>query len=232
MKVGSIPIYKLAVFSSRVYFILTGGIRAVNPENVPRTGGLLVAPIHLTSLDPTALACTMPHRRLLAMAKEELWNNKLFGWLIGQIGAFPVKRGEGDTESIRMSIAVLEAGYALLVFPEGTRGDAKTLLPMNRGVAMLAKKTGVPVVPAGIIGTRPRRRGVVVAYGKPFTYAEMATGASEKENRELFLRRLEDDIARLCTENGLPIRTSSASPAPPAAVLQPSQTADPGSSSS
>jgi hypothetical protein len=82
---------------------------------------------------------------------------------------------------------------------------------MNRGVAMLAKKTGVPVVPAGIVGTRPKRRGVVVAYGKPFTYAECSTGANEKENREIFLKRLEDEIARLCTENGQPIKTASQS---------------------
>jgi len=158
------------------------------------------------------------------MAKEELWKNKLFGWLIGQIGAFPVRRGEGDTESIRMSIAVLEAGHALLVFPEGTRGDAQTLLPMARGVAMLAKKTGVPVVPAGIVGTKPKRRGVVVAYGKPFTYSELATGSNERENRELFLRRLEDEIARLCTENGLPIRTSSAEKSQSEAARPESQT--------
>ena len=56
---------------------------------------------------------------------------------------------------------------------------------MARGVAMLAKKTGVPVVPAGIVGTKPKRRGVVVAYGKPFTYAELATGKNERENREI-----------------------------------------------
>ncbi len=232
MKVGSVFIYKLAVAVSNLYFALNGGIRAVNPENVPNTGGVIVAPIHLTSVDPTALACTMPHRRLLAMAKEELWKNKLFGWLIGQIGAFPVRRGEGDTESIRMSIAVLEAGHALLVFPEGTRGDGQTLLPMNRGVAMLAKKTGVPVLPAGIVGTKPKRKGVVVAYGKPFTYAEMATGKNEKENREIFLKRLEDEIARLCSENGLPVRTASSSISQSGVDHRPQQTEDPSSGSS
>src|ERR1700722_14267361 len=97
MKVGWVFVYKLAVAVCRAYFLVNGGIRAVNPENMPRTGGVIVAPIHLTSFDPPALACTM-RRRLLAMAKEELWDKKLFGWLIGQIGAFPIKRGEGDTE--------------------------------------------------------------------------------------------------------------------------------------
>jgi 1-acyl-sn-glycerol-3-phosphate acyltransferase len=226
MKVGSILVYKLAVAASNLYFVLNGGIKAVNPENVPAKGGVIVAAIHLTAVDPTALACTMPHRRLLAMAKEELWKNKAFGWLIGKIGAFPVKRGEGDTESIRMSIAVLGAGHALLIFPEGTRGDGKTLLPMNRGVAMLAKKTGVPVTPAGIVGTRPKRRGVIVAYGKPFTYAEAATGKNERENRDLFLRRLEDEIARLCTENGLPIRTASSYSGQSEAARPPQQAED------
>ena len=210
MKIGSVLVYRLAVWSCDLYFAINGGVRSVNGERVPARGGVIIAPIHLTSFDPPALACTMRHRRLLAMAKEELWKNPIFGWIIGQIGAFPIRRGEGDTESIRMSIALLEAGNALLVFPEGTRGDGSTLLPMNRGVAMLAKKTGVPVIPVGIVGTKPKRRGVIVAYGEPILY-EQFKGSSEKEARDLFLKELEGRIADLCTRNGLPVRTLSES---------------------
>jgi 1-acyl-sn-glycerol-3-phosphate acyltransferase len=210
MKVGSLLVYRLAVWSCDVYFALNGGIKGFNADRIPKEGGVIVAAVHLTAVDPVALACTMRHRRLLALAKEELWKNKIFGWLIGQIGAFPIKRGEGDTESIRMSIAVLEDGQALLVFPEGTRGDGKTLLPMNRGVAMLAKKTGVPVVPVGIVGTKPKRRGVEVAYGQPLFYEDFK-GGSEKETRERFLTALENQIAELCTKHGLPIKTASES---------------------
>lgn len=211
MKIGSLLVYRIAVTAFDIYFRRHGGIKAIDPHHVPATGGVIIAPIHLTDKDPPALACTMRHRRLLAMAKEELFKKKIYGWVIRQIGAFPIKRGEGDTDAIRLAISVLEAGEALLVFPEGSRGDGTRLLPMQRGPAMLAKKTGVPIVPVGIVGSRPKRKGVVVAYGKPFTYAEIAVGSNEKENREMFAKHLEAQIVELCNAHGLPVKSASSS---------------------
>lgn len=152
------------------------------------------------------------------MAKEELFDHKLFGWLIGKMGAFPIKRGAADTEAVRFTMQVLEAGHSLIVFPEGTRSDGVTMLPIERGVAMLAKKTGVPVVPVGVCGTQMlmprgrkgiRKQHVTVAFGKPFTYAEVATGANEKENRELFAKELERRILEQCVRGGIPLKSPS-----------------------
>jgi 1-acyl-sn-glycerol-3-phosphate acyltransferase len=148
------------------------------------------------------------------MAKEELFKHPFFGWLINSLGAYPVKRGEGDTESIRRTIALLKEGEAVLIFPEGTRGDGKTIQEMSRGVAMLAKKTEAPVLPVGIIGTnkvmpvgsfKGEKSRVTIAFGRPFTYAEVATSSSEKENRELFSRALQERIVQLCRDNGMPL---------------------------
>jgi 1-acyl-sn-glycerol-3-phosphate acyltransferase len=212
MKIGSLTIYRLAVSYFDFYFRRNGGIREVGAENVPHTGGVIVAPNHLSWADPPAVACTCRHRRVLAMAKEELWKNRLFGWVIGQIGAFPVRRGEADPEAIKFAVQVLNEGECLLMFPEGTRSDGRRMLPITRGVAMLARKTGVPVVPIGIVGTSEvmppdrapkRKREVIVAYGKPFTYAEVAVGGSEKGNREIFARELASRIRALAQEHGL-----------------------------
>ena len=217
MKVGSLFVYRLAVFVFDILFRFTGGLKSVGDKNVPATGGVIIAPVHLSTYDPPALACTMRHRRLLAMAKVELFKNKFFGWIITQIGAFPIRRGESDREAIRFAVKVLEAGETLLVFPEGTRGDGEHLGAINSGPAVLAQKSGAWVVPVGIVGThiafskdpsKKRRHGVVVAYGKPFKYADLATGANERENRALFLTHLESEIIRLCNENGLPIKTA------------------------
>ncbi len=85
---------------------------------------------------------------------------------------------------------------------------------------MLAKRTGVPVVPAGIVGTHrkmprgsalPKFAPVSIVYGKPFTYAEVATGANERENREIFCRELERRIIELCAAQGLTLKTSEKS---------------------
>jgi 1-acyl-sn-glycerol-3-phosphate acyltransferase len=218
-KVGSVFVAKFVRGFFDIVFFFTGGIQAINPENVPSSGGVIIAPIHLSHLDPPALACTMRHRRLLAMAKEELWKNKAFGWLIAQIGAHPVKRGEGDTESIRWCLEQLSAGHALLVFPEGTRGDGTHLLSMARGVAMLAKKSDVPVVPVGIVGTHRilphgsgtrQRSRITVAYGKPLRYSDFAQNKPDTLARTEFLRALAKEIANLCQTNGLPIVTADA----------------------
>ena len=203
MKVGSLLVYRLAVWSFDAFFRTRGGIRATGVENIPSKGGVLICPIHLSNIDPPALACTMRHRRLLALAKEELWDNKIFGWIIGQIGAFPIKRGEADREAIKYAADLLTFGHTLLVFPEGTRGEGKELQPMQAGPAMLAKKTGVPVVPVGIIGTRKGDTGQVkVNYGPAFTFEEMP-GANDREKRSAFNERLASEIVRLCAESGL-----------------------------
>jgi len=198
-----------------LYFGTHGGFRSVNQENLPLTGGVLVAPNHLSHMDPPAVACGTK-RQLIFMAKEELFHVKAFGALISSIGAYPVKRGESDTESIRKTISLLEEGAAVLIFPEGTRGDGETMLDLNRGVAMLAKRTNAPVVPVGIVGTnvvmpKGKKSGgkaeVIVAYGKPFRYSDVATASTEKENRELFTQALQQSILTLCAENGLALKT-------------------------
>ncbi len=192
-----------------------GGLRAVGVENLPRTGGVILAPNHVSHLDPPA-ACCVIDRHVHCMAKEELFRNPLFGRLIRMLAAFPVRRGEGDTEAIRTAMRLVESGEVVLVFPEGTRGDAVSLQSINRGVAMLAKRTGAPVVPVGIVGThivmprdknrKPRKHPIVVAYGSPFTYKEVSTGANDRENRELFARELQVRLAELCRQNGLELK--------------------------
>jgi 1-acyl-sn-glycerol-3-phosphate acyltransferase len=196
------------------YFgVITGGLKSVGKENIPKTGPVIIAPIHVSHLDPPATGCAMYHRRLRFMAKEELFKG-IFGKIIASVGAYPISRGDGDTEAIRKSIDMLNEGEALLVHPEGTRGDGVHMLPINKGVAMLAKRTGAPVVPVGLIGTnivmprgkkKGKRHRITVVFGQPFTYADVATGGNEKEARETFCLILADRIRKLCNDNGFPV---------------------------
>jgi 1-acyl-sn-glycerol-3-phosphate acyltransferase len=212
--------YHFVLNLARMAYGCIGGVRGLDEENVPRKGPLIVAPLHVSHLDPPAVACGT-NRHMRFMAKEELFHNHLFGALIRSLGAFPVSRGSGDTEAIRSAIQMIEGGEAVLIFPEGTRGDGKHIQPINRGVTMLAKRTGAPVMPVGIVGThvalpkgqkKIRRSKIRIVYGQPFSYQEVATGANEKENRELFARELQGRIAALCASNGLPLEIQTSQP--------------------
>ncbi|MFN3730138.1 MAG: lysophospholipid acyltransferase family protein [Fimbriimonadaceae bacterium] len=194
------------------FFGSIGGLKTIHGERVPKDGPLIVAPNHLSVLDPPAIACAI-QRRLNFMAKEELFRG-IFGRLIASVGAFPVRRGEGDSEAIRRAMAMLESGRAVLIFPEGTRGDGESLLPLNRGVALMAKRTGAKVLPMGIVGTQRllpkgskklKRGRITVVVGKPFTYEE-ATRDASGDPRIAFTHRLATDIVDLCREAGLDLR--------------------------
>lgn len=204
--------YLVVLYLAKFAYTLLGNYRAEQRHLVPRSGPVIIAPTHLSHLDPPLVACATP-RQLRFMAKEELFRGAL-GWLIRSLGAFPVRRGEGDTESIRLAISALEADEAVLVFPEGTRGDGVHLGALNKGVPMIAKRTGAAVVPAAIVGThlalpkgssKLRRAKLVVRFGEPLRYEDTATGATEKENRELFLAELARRMMALSSEAGLPL---------------------------
>src|SRR5687767_3374758 len=112
------------------------------------------------------------------MAKEELFESKFFGWFISQLHAFPVKRGTGDRAALKKSIELLEAGWPLVMFPEGTRSETGEMKEPEMGVAMIAYRTGAPVVPVYIHGTNrvmPKGGGITLAqvgivYGKPIVF--------------------------------------------------------------
>ena len=195
----------------------SGGLRIVGRENVPKEGPVILAPIHVSFFDPPVVSCASP-RAVSFMAKEELFKPPVFGPLIRSLGAFPVKRGGVDKSSIRLAIARLQAGGTLIMFPEGTRGDGKTMSPLQAGVAILAKRSGAAVVPVGVCGSHrmmpkgaklPRFSRLKVSFGKPFTWEDVATTGSPHKDRALFAEELAKRIARECGVAGLEVRTAA-----------------------
>ena len=204
-------------FVRNTFFRYTGGLKGIGRENVPKQGAVIIAPYHVSNLDPPAVACTCP-RRLNFMAKEELFKVPILGPIIRSLDAFPLKRGEGDTEAIRHAIAQLEAGKTIIIFPEGSRGDGISIQPLTKGATMLARRTGAQVVPVGIVGThkvlpkgqsKPKRGSMVkVAYGKPFTYQDIEKDFG-KQAKDAFGDFLQQRILELCQENGLALKSAS-----------------------
>lgn len=159
-------------------------------ENVPQ-GGAILAGNHVSYLDPALLWCVTP-RPTHFVAKSELWESGWLGYLLDHFWAFPVRRASADREMIQTATHLLDAGELLGMFPEGTRKhdtDPDTLGEAHGGVAFLALRAGVPVVPVGIAGTeKALPRGakvlrfppVVIRVGTPVYPGEFEGGRKER----------------------------------------------------
>jgi 1-acyl-sn-glycerol-3-phosphate acyltransferase len=180
--------------------------RATGTENLPTTGGFVLAANHWSNLDPWPLAIPLfPHRFLRFMAKAELFWFPL-GPIISAGGAFKVRRGESDGQAISTAIELVREGYAVVMFPEGTRrrkGVRKRQEARWRsGAARIALTARVPLVPAGISGTeRLAHLGPLrVAYGAPIATDDLAE-LQLPEAARVATERLRDAITEL--ERGL-----------------------------
>jgi 1-acyl-sn-glycerol-3-phosphate acyltransferase len=131
---------------------LVGRIEIVGTENIPRQGAFVLAPVHRSNID-FALASLLTKRRMRYMGKASIWKYKFLVPLWDALGAFPVQRGAADREALRTSIAVLESGQALVMFPEGTRQSGPVVQELFDGTAYVAAKTQVPIIPVGIGGS-------------------------------------------------------------------------------
>src|SRR3954453_8860826 len=145
-------------------------------ENVPKRGAVILAANHRSFLDPFVVGCCV-RRPVYFMAKRELFENRLQGWLLNCLGAFPVRRGESDEDSAATSLELLGRGEAVVVFPEGTRIRTGSLGRPKRGVGRLALASGAPVIPVAVKGSDRARRGwfirpvrVAVRCGRPLTF--------------------------------------------------------------
>ncbi len=131
--------------------------RIIGKKNIPKNGPLVVVANHGSHLDPPLLGHALG-RPVSFMAKEELFKVPLLGVLIRACGAYPVKRGSSDREAIRVATARLKAGYATGVFIDGTRqSNGRVNNPMP-GAALLAARSGAPLLPVAIVNSHKALR--------------------------------------------------------------------------
>ena len=167
--------------------------QVVGLENVPKRGPVILASNHVNMLDPPLVAVLVP-RRIVYMGKAELWKTPIIGPLYGLAGFIPVRRFEADLAAMRKAEKALRQNQVLGMFPEGTRSGKPGLGKGQPGTAIIALRTGAPIVPVGVAGTEGvtlprlffRLTRVRVAFGKPF---ELPKG-----------RRINAELVEQCTE--------------------------------
>lgn len=145
-------LYRVFRAMFRILFTVVFRWRVTGLENIPAAGGVIIAPNHTSNIDPPLVGSAL-RRRITVMAKEELFVSAIFAFIIKRLGAFPIKRGAGDRAAIKTAIKLLEEGNVLMLFPEGTRSKTGSLGKAQPGIAMIAMKSQVPVIPVSISGT-------------------------------------------------------------------------------
>ncbi|HYI75852.1 MAG TPA: lysophospholipid acyltransferase family protein [Gaiellaceae bacterium] len=147
-------------------------IELVGRENVPDSGGCILAPNHESIFDPFILGVATT-REIRFMAKSELFGNRALAGVLRALGAFPVERGGGDHVAMSEAAELLRRGEVLGMFPQGTSKQLARR-PWHRGAARLALVTGTPIVPVRMTGTRavPLRTRVRIVVGEPIEVEE------------------------------------------------------------
>lgn len=201
-------------------------------RNLPRHGGVIIAPTHRSNLD-TPMIGASASRPLRYFAKSGLFKGPITTWMLVAMGAFPVRRDTIDRSALKAALTVLEAGQPLVVFPEGERKSGPRIHPLLDGAAWLAAKAQVPVVPVAIGGTEramgigvrmPRPRPVRLVWGEPV--APPATDERGRASRDALaqfsvelrevLQQMFDSVQQ---ELGIPVRDPDDDPGPEGSAI-------------
>ncbi len=187
----------LKVFLNILYKVEFEGL-----ENIDRNDGFIIAPNHVTELDPFFVGMASK-RRFRFIAKSELFKNPVLNKVMTQFNAFPVVRGIGDKRALNFAIELVRRGEILCIFPEGTRSPDGTPKEAKSGVGYIARYTGADIIPTAIYMEDKDKKGskVIVNFGEAFKYEDMGfTDNGKTSENKAVARKTMDMITTLWEE--------------------------------
>jgi len=191
------------------YASVLNRFRVKGADNIPPTGGALIASNHISAYEtiflPWAVVRKYPMQMLWAPAKEELFRKPFQGWLYSSWGAFPVKRGR-DVRAAGVINDMLR-DQRVMLYPEGTRHKDGVLGKGNRGVGKIIYETRVTVIPTALVGLNRWkfpgfRQDATAVFGKPPDFSDLFLLPDCKETHQLIVDRVMDAIADLLKAEG------------------------------
>ncbi|MFH1854655.1 MAG: lysophospholipid acyltransferase family protein [Candidatus Omnitrophota bacterium] len=181
--------YTIARFILFLLFKIFFRLKVFGRENFPKKGAVIVAPNHVSFLDPIIVGIGAP-RKLIFLARETLFRSRIFGFILNRLNTFPLKRERGDLAAFRLAIDKLSKGHAVLIFPEGTRSKDGNFQEAKLGISFLEKITGAGILPCYVKGSRnalpreslfPKFRTVSVYFGKPLSFNRNSPGPKKEK---------------------------------------------------
>ncbi len=163
--------YNFAKGVVSIFFHVAFRIEKIGVENIPADSSAILAVNHRSNWDVVTVGLTTP-RNIRYMAKAEMFKNKFLDKFFRSLGAFPVHRGRGDIGAIKSALNILSQNNIMLMFPEGKRVRDGAKGQAKAGVAMIATRAGVPIIPVHIVGKYKFMSKIKVIYGKPIVFDE------------------------------------------------------------
>jgi 1-acyl-sn-glycerol-3-phosphate acyltransferase len=162
-------------------------LKVIGRKNVPRRGGIILAPNHFSQMDHFFAGVYLP-RKIRFMGKSQLFGPPVLTAILKHGGVFPVRRGHRDEEAMTTAFTLLDQGEMLLVYAEGGRSRSGELGEPKRGIGRIALESGAPVVPVAIYGSAGVRRWkrlgfprVTIEFGEPLSFPVEKEVGSERQ---------------------------------------------------
>lgn len=167
-----------------IYVHLFYNIKCFGKENIPKSGGFILACNHISFADPVMLVaeCT---RACHFMAKSELFKKPGLGFVLKIMNAFPVKRGKSDWKALEYAENIIKKGFVLGIFPEGKKQKNRCPIAPKSGIAYIAKNTKADILPVSIYhtpGERKIRPKITIRFGKIIENSQL--GFTQNDSRQ------------------------------------------------
>ena len=195
-------LYRFCWIVIRSFMVLFCRLKILGAENIPATGGMILASNHVSAVDPPFLGSSVK-RPLYFMAKKELFSTFILGPMIKRLNAFPVNRAIFDKSAMKKSLEILKGGGALIMFPEGTRSKNGQLGKAKPGIGMLARSAMVPVLPAYIHNSGKSYfafltgRRLIIRFGEPIRESMLGRVPDDKNGFREIAGQVMERIASL-----------------------------------
>lgn len=192
-------LYHIIHFVGSIFYALFFRVTVTGQENIPKEGAAILCGNHISNFDPITMALYMkrlPHY----MAKKELFQVPVLGWLITHLNAFPVDRNSADMNAFKMAIKVLKSGELVGMFAQGTRVKPGEEKAAKAGVALFAMKGNAPVIPVAISGSCKLFSKMKISYGEPLYFEEYRGKRLNTETLELITGQIMDKINEMIEE--------------------------------
>ena len=189
--------YDFALSVLRLFCKVFFKYEVIGIENVPLEGNVIIAANHKSNLDPIFVASSMTTREVAAIAKKELFDHKVLGFILKKLNTIPIDRENTGISTVKQILRAIKDGYVLGLFPEGTRVKGKKFGQAKAGLSLFASKGKANVVPISVISTYKLFSRVKIYIGEPIDMSQYFKAKLTNEDHE----RISEEVMQVIIKN-------------------------------